>query len=249
MVDVRDKLSRAPIREALIDLRTRFDEKPCRSEFESVFEQIKSEYPKCDDIHSDRVEIKFGDSKSPLRSFEHSFCGLRCRSKDGRFVVQLKDSGITVSRLAPYHTWSELRSETLRLWKIYLDVTRPKSVTRVAVRYINRIMLSLNEGGIDLDDFFLLGIKVPDEVPQTFLSSLCQLKLVDEGSGAVANVNLTTQKIEEGALPVIFDIDVFLGGTHSSESDEIWKMLESLRELKNRIFFHSITQDTLELIS
>lgn len=247
MVDVQTKLDKAPIREALIDFRVRFEKNPTRSQFEDIYEQIKSEYPKVDDIHNDSIEIKIGDGKSPIQSFEHSFCGFRCQSADGKFVVQLKNNGFTVSRLAPYHTWDELRSEAFRLWMIFIRTTQPKSVTRVAVRYINRIMVSLEDDVVDLDDFFLFGVKAPDELPQTYLSSLCQLKLADSESGAVANVNLTTQKIEEGVLPVIFDIDVFLGGTHSPESEEQWKMLESLRELKNRIFFHSITQSTLEL--
>jgi uncharacterized protein (TIGR04255 family) len=62
---------------------------------------------------------------------------------------------------------------------------------------------------------------------------------------------ILTQTIEEVTaakkLPLIFDIDVFQAGLFDAKSDEIWTILEGLRNLKNDIFFKSLTDKAKDL--
>ena len=65
---------------------------------------------------------------------------------------------------------------------------------------------------------------------------------------ATAIITQAMEPVQEGArLPLIFDIDVFRLGSFAVATDEIWTMFESLRNLKNEIFFKSITPKAEEL--
>jgi len=50
-----------------------------------------------------------------------------------------------------------------------------------------------------------------------------------------------------GGRPIIFDLDVFQQRTFEPTSPEIWEQFAKLRELRNRVFFGSITERTKEM--
>lgn len=54
-------------------------------------------------------------------------------------VFQARLDGFTYSRLAPYDCWEDLCGEARRLWRQYREFAKPERVSRIAVRYINRL--------------------------------------------------------------------------------------------------------------
>lgn len=59
-------------------------------------------------------------------------------------------------------------------------------------------------------------------------------------------IAIITQAIDEAGLteqilPVILDIDVFVEREFDPSGDEIWGCLDDLREMKNDIFYKSLT--------
>jgi len=48
-------------------------------------------------------------------------------------------------------------------------------------------------------------------------------------------------------LPLIFDIDVFRVAAFEVKDEGVWQVFEKLRDLKNNIFFKSITPKAKEL--
>ena len=55
------------------------------------------------------------------------------------------------------------------------------------------------------------------------------------------------ESFKSGEIPLIFDIDVLKDTDYSKSADQIWSDLEILRNLKNDIFFKSITEKAKEL--
>lgn len=249
MVAIRKHLDNAPITEAVIDLRVRRDGSITESDYQALHDAIREEFPGSDTLYTRTFQFRIDKPDQPIDSIDHGIGGYRYTSSDKTYVVQFRNDGFSLSRLAPYETWDILKAKANRLWEIYRNGTKPSAITRVAVRYINTILLQFIEGKIDLEDYFLIVPTVPPELPQATVSSLSQLKLHDIESGASANFNISTMKIEENGLPILFDIDVFKGGEFQVDSHEYWDLLEKLRELKNKIFFHSITGKTLELFT
>ena len=47
--------------------------------------------------------------------------------------------------------------------------------------------------------------------------------------------------------PIILDIDVFRQSTTEINKDGVWELLGKMRDLKNKIFFESVTEQALRL--
>ncbi|MEK6749541.1 MAG: TIGR04255 family protein [Pseudomonadota bacterium] len=243
-------LSRAPIVEAVLDIRAR-GEAPW--EIDNLRRQIESrlpEYPSIFPQHLVRREIHFAplQSKVPLDQSVSDF-GFRCESADKQQIVQINQEGFLFSRLEPYISWQHLCKEGLRLWGVFSDITQPKVLHRIGLRFINRITLPFGENryedyinfstasvkGLELPVYEFMGqevFAVPGyDYAIKFITALQQ----------PGNANL------EG-YSLILDIDVIASKELEFDEVVLKKKLHEMRWLKNKIFFGSITDKTLNLI-
>src|SRR5436190_21056320 len=73
--------------------------------------------------------------------------GLLFYSEDEKAVVQFRLDGFTFNKLQPYSSWEEIFPETWRLWALYQSAIGNVQITRLAVRYINRLALPSGDFG------------------------------------------------------------------------------------------------------
>lgn len=238
-------LNNAPIKEALIDIRVKLPQDIELQVLGSLHSRIAKDYPKRDERI--KMEAKF-DGKTGDVTKTVSVDGYLHRSLDGLNVVQFRRDGFTFSRLQPYQRWENLSEEANRLWRIYQDHTNPETITRVALRYINHITIPFPIR--DLIDYFTSPPTVSEKLPQKLHSFLNRVVFPDPSSKAIA---IVTQSHEfQGsteAATIILDIDVFRDVTITVDNRKIWDIIASLRELKNKIFFESVTEKTLEFFN
>ena len=240
-------LNNAPIVEGLIDIRIkpRDDFKP--ETLATLRDLFKERYPIHKEAFQVQANFEIREGEDPPQSIVSQKLGYRLESADGRYVLQLQHGGFTLSRLKPYETWETLFEEVKRIWPIYSSVTKPEAITRVATRYINR--LELPGPRLDFDDYLAVPPTIPQSLPQIIGEFVTRILVFEEKSGASIVI---TQALEppnpaNNAVPVIIDIDVFKEVAFNIDSDEQWKLLDELRHLKNKAFFGSITDKTLEL--
>lgn len=237
-------LSKAPITEALIDIRVELPEATDFQALSAFPDAVRDAYPTSRDRRRGRVQLDFSQAGAPKVQAESEHPdGYLCTSADGTQVVQARLDGFTFSRLKPYQTWEQLRDTTRSLWGSYRQIARPSAVTRIAVRYINRLELPLPFE--DLREWVLTVPGLPPALPQELDGFFMKLNLpFQEPSGFV---NLM-QSLEPGeyktSVPLIFDIDVFLPHRCDPADDEMWERFEDLRTIKNCVFFNSITDKT-----
>src|SRR5438874_933662 len=124
---------KAPIIEALIDLRVELPVSATLQLLESVYDIIKRQYP----VKANRVNVRsvLSVGSEIGASTDQTVMGFAFTSEDGKQIFQARRDGFTFSRLRPYAGWPELRDEARRLWDIYRDTAKPDKITRVAVRY------------------------------------------------------------------------------------------------------------------
>ena len=117
-------------------------------------------------------------------------------------------------------------------------------VERLATRYINVIEVPIT--GLLFDDYLTAPPRVPESLPQGIQHFLQRLVVpfTEEIAGIIIQtVDVPTQT----HLPIILDIDVQMRKPNLfSDSPEIWTGFDTLREIKNNIFFSSVTERTLE---
>jgi uncharacterized protein (TIGR04255 family) len=192
-------------------------------------------------------DIKLNLPAPPQVSGESKQIGYKYVSQDGKQVVQARLNGFAFSRLKPYESWKEFRAEAMELWGHYSKIAQPERITRVGLRYINRIEIPLPLD--DFADYILTRPEIPKGVPQGISQFFMQLALpVPETQGMVV-INQTIEKVPEDAktLPLIFDIDAYKEGDIAVDSGGLDSLLSSLRELKNQVFFTSLTERAKEL--
>src|SRR5947209_2748019 len=142
----------APITEALVDLRVDFGPDMSLEKLRTFGAHIKASYPNEGTRDMLQSEISIVGAQ-PKTESKHTTLGYIFHSGDRRQAVQARIDGFTFSRFAPYQDWPQLIGEAKRLWKVFVDVLRPRMVTRIAVRYINQINLPLKDGTLKFEDY------------------------------------------------------------------------------------------------
>jgi len=240
-------LKNAPITEAIIDFRTKL---PPTFEIKKLLllkEILSDNFPKIQEHRfiKSGLQIKEGKPIAALAE-DHGIHGYFLRPEDEKKVVQFRIDGFTYSQLKPYSYWKEFVSEAKELWKLYVDKTQPESVTRIAVRYINHMDLPLPI--TDFSKFLKAPPNVRKELPGRISSFLSKVVLHNSEIAISANI---TQALEKSARPnyvtIILDIDAYKQGEFDSNNGDIWPIFEELHDIKNQIFFNSITEETARL--
>lgn len=244
---VYQTFTNAPISEAVLDIRVTLPGEPDFSVLEPFCDEISVEYPN----RRFRKEWKAGFSVSgegePVTSSQGGVIGYLLTSSDGSFVAQARVNGFSLSRLRPYQNWPSLRAEAERLWEVYQRIADPKSIERIAVRYINRLDLPLPLS--DFREYVLTAPEIAPGLPQALSQFLMQLVIPSPEHEATAVVTETIDAPtgDAAVLPFILDIDVSRVGGLSPRDELLWDRFERLRDFKNEIFFKTITEKTKEL--
>ena len=240
-------LPHAPITEALIDFRVSHREGLTFAELKSAIDSIDVGYYVKGPISVGSFGFTLAPDGQPSTTTESSQVGLRLHSNDEKYVAQFTIAGFTLSRLPPYETWENLLAETRRLWAVYVQCLSPKSIERVATRFINNLQLPL-EPGSSFQLYVNKLIDVPDEAPQAVEAFLQRFRLVDIESGSRVILTIALDGLKAGVpAPVILDVDAFIAANFKPMDGTIWSLLEKLRKLKNRSFFGTITEVAAEL--
>lgn len=230
------KLTRPPLREALLDIRLR-EELPA-----SVLS--KFEAPKGFPVRKEMKHGQFQLQAEPDKPFAakvltEEALGIRYEREDGSEVVQLRRNGMTYSILKDYPGWSVLRGEAQAVWQGFLAASGTVIIQRMAVRYINAISIPL---GADYDEHLTTAPRIPKSVPQ-LVTGFMQRVLVPFAEDTATAI--ITQTFEPPTIAVL-DIDIFALCSLDGASADIWLKLDRLRGIADRIFFSSLTEKVIE---
>jgi uncharacterized protein (TIGR04255 family) len=240
-------LPNAPITEALIDLQVESPHKIDAAASEVLTLKLLGSYELQGPIHFGQIAIE--GAKDLDVKVATQDVGYRFHSVDGQFVALLRHQGFTLSRLAPYTEWGHLKAEAERLWPMYLEVSKPVRVSRVACRYINNLNLPVTDGQ-DFGDFLTAAPDIPPTLPQKLLSFVQRVVI---GYPDLPGLGILTQLLDPntiaapGRVSVILDVDIQCHQIFDPARSDLWSCLERLHTLKNDAFFESITEATAEL--
>lgn len=240
-------LSKAPIAEAVVEVRVRMSRPVPPASFEVFRSRLKDRFPKSQNIHFVASHLRFDSDEQVKNDVSTTLLGVRLDAVDGKWVVQAKSDGFAVSCLAPYESWDSLIGTLRDLWPVYLEVFQPQAVLRLGARYINRVPLP-DKDTVDLDSVLTGGPKIPPGLPQSLTQFVTRIVLPMEAEGIVLTVlqslEPTPVDIAVDRGHVVLDIDAACERTLEPTSPEMWERLDALRDAKNMAFFSSLTEPT-----
>lgn len=240
------RLTHPPIHEALVDIRIASTTLVDAKALEALQKQFRSRYPKSEPRH--RMEAKFEarPGQAPnVQTRDVGFHGLFLKDETESRMAQFRTDGFTLNLLKNYTSAEDLFAEALDLWQAYVTVVQPAAVTRVALRYINRLLLPFRDGD-SFERFLTAPATMPSGVSQQVAEYLVRTTAyVPELEGTA----IVTQRLEhttEPSAPYLLDIDVFRESEFGVGVDDLRPFLLRLREAKNALFFSFITDEALE---
>lgn len=242
----------APIIEAVVDidcdLPTGVDHQALR---DVAGNALRDRYPRFRQQFIQQHVFKQEGDQAPEMQISQGPGAMQFLTEDEKQLVQFRPNGFSFNRLAPYTSLDDYFPEIEITWKTFLELAQPVVIRKIGIRMINRILLPMDGGKVELGRYLAMPPRLPDTgSPLIFLGFLDQQTALDPTTQNQANIVKTAEPSQGDKLPIILDIEVF----HPCEIPpanwpEIRNRLDSLRSLKNRIFRNTLAQQCLNLFS
>ena len=232
-----------PITEAVIAFH--FSDPLGTRERERFQIKVNRDYPRAEELRNVRLTV------GPQVSVEQLVSGHKLSSADGLSIVMLMPEQLSTCRLAPYANWDQLITSARANWDDLLTiVSRPRFKT-LSTRYFNRIDIPVKSRDkiVDQNQYFNLGIRYPEgdfrPIPATF-SMQVVIPSTDGRFQHVVNFGSAFPELIDHAS-FLLDIDTSTVGELPSRLDDVWSLVNELRDRKNYCFEAFITDDTRKL--
>lgn len=241
-------LSKAPIVEAVIDFRVKLSPDFKLAAFQGLRSQLVKDYPGFEEqqIVEQTLKQTLGSAAEVSTRFS-GVHGYRLTSTDGKNVVQLRRDGFTFSRLNPYTRWDEVFAEAWRLWSMYVEAAKPLELSRIAVRYINRMMFPWPFS--NPEEYLKAPPMTAEGWPREMSAFLSRVVMHEGETDISVNViqALEPQVPSQTGVALIFDIDAYYDVSLPATDVTIEDRFDKLREMKNRVFFNGLTTKAIDL--
>lgn len=242
------RLKNAPIIEAVVDIDC--DMPPAfslKAVEAKARELLKEYYPKFRVQLLEQHHIGQKGDEPPKHSTWRGIQALQFLHDDEKQLVQFRSGGFSFNRLNPYTSLDDYLPEIGKMWGLFVQLTSPIQIRVVRLRYINRILLPLTQGQVQLEDYVKMSPEPADD--KLFLRSfLMQYTAMEDGTGHEVNVVVTSQPPENERAPIIFD-NCVASAVKAEPEDWAWLLarIQILRGLKNRVFRNTLTERCLSL--
>lgn len=163
---------------------------------------------------------------------------------DQKERVEILEDTLTYVSELPYDGWDNFVARVENVLTILSDVLGNVEITRTSIRFVNRFQLEefgtpdeyfttvISKNGEPLYPLSQYGFRLQYEVPRTNIYAI---------------VNQLVEKDIPNNYTYFLDIDVLDKQSLYFEKETILSNLSNLREVKNKIFFDSITDKTKAL--
>jgi uncharacterized protein (TIGR04255 family) len=229
---------RPPITEAIIELRFKrpFD----HSTVEKAVRRVREEYVFEDPENGVNFTV---DTGAMTTSFETAWTGAKLSTLDRADILILRTNAFVCSRLAPYGGWETFRPRAAHAWDVWKRAAGPTELARIGVRYINRIDVPMAGADlIDVDDYLRLSPRSPEALGEPMTAYTMQIVRplgIDECHLILTSGSVPSPLV--GYASFALDLDIFRETKLPMRDDELWTLIDKIREHKNRVFESCIT--------
>lgn len=238
--------AKAPITEATIELRAILSDDVTMANLETLQQSLNELYPEVQKVFIGNLFFHPGDSLQP--ETQQQQIGFRLISADKRKIIHIRMDSFSFTLLPPYDRWEPFCEEARSLWNTYRAAMKVASVTRIAVRYINRLDIPLPS--VELKNYLRTVPELSSDLPQVIMQYFMQLVIPKEEIQAVAVINQAlVPPPNPDTTSVLLDIDLYRETDVPTEEDQIWNLFEELRDGKNQLFKACLTPEAERLIS
>ena len=222
--------SAPPIIEAIIQLH--FEDAYTGSKARKLVERLTRRY----DNHSSSVMVNAKvDFEKRTAEFDEAPQD-RFTSADETDTLVIDDSAFTWARLAPYEGWEPFLARVSADLNIAHEITGPRKLDRIGVRYVNRLDVPQADDIIRYEDYLAINIEIPKQY--TVIENYAwrfEREFPDSDVRAVVQSAVVEAQVP-GCGSFMLDIDVVARRNLPLRTADIFGKLAVMRGVKNEIF-------------
>jgi uncharacterized protein (TIGR04255 family) len=239
---------RAPITEAVIEIRV---QDPIDRELvDRAQKRALSEFPLSEELANVGFTVEFPTQVARAK-IQHDWAGYKLSNIDRTDFLSLGPNIFNVSRLPPYPGWEAFRLGARQQWDQWKRIVGYQKIVRIGVRYINRIDVPpTGRMSLDVEDYLTFHLTLPkiDLPPMSNFTVHARMPLGSDDCDVALNSGATPSPLI-GHASFILDLDLSREKEVPQRDDDLWALIERMREHKNRIFEACITDKARELFS
>jgi uncharacterized protein (TIGR04255 family) len=212
----------------------------------SLIKKFNANYPDHQNVSTLDVALDVKDQKKPKADISQKI-GHRLSTADMTQLLILWPTSFTFSQLAPYPGWEHFIERFVRDWRMLKRVVGYQQISRVGVRYINRVDIPATEPIIEHEKFLNVYPKLPDllnPLDAYGLQAVIQLPSIN------CVLKLNSARVPSPILDYasfVLDLDISNSVNPPQNDDDILELLNKIRLQKNSIFEACISNPSREL--
>jgi uncharacterized protein (TIGR04255 family) len=240
---------RPPITEAVIALT--FAETIESRDLDKADSNFGRLYPHHQDNRNLNVQVMMPTAPElgPDTTIHKDEMGHRRSSDDQTQIVILWPTSLIFSQLAPYPGWADFFARFVRDWTLWKKVIGYRKISRVGVRYINRIDIPITGDLTHYEEFLNLYPEIPNELGPVFAYGIqTQLACPEiDGRITINSASIPSPLLAHSSF--IFDQDIYKEINVPQSDDDLYKLLNEIHVKKNAVFEACITDRARELFN
>ncbi|MGH7773698.1 MAG: TIGR04255 family protein [Candidatus Binatia bacterium] len=200
------------------------------------YERVKAEYT---DIEvSRKVGVQAGGQELAMATEEVTVFHNRSANR----LVQIGLGMLAINQLRPYSDYATFRREIETRLADYRDIALPKRLTRLGLRYINRLPVP---EGKNLEAVLHVGFRVPQSLPGKPDPYLLRLEFAYQaGRDRLFLITAKAPRHQDGS-EIVLDLDYVLVKPDQIEEKELMGWVDTAHETIEEVFHACVTKTSL----
>ena len=245
-VAVRRRYRHPPIEEATCEIRFVPSDAWDPTMPGLVYGELRSEYPAkpvTQGLIEAGIKVTPDGPDGPSVLVRQDLHRVQFRSEDGRRIAAVGPDVLSVHLLRPYTSWEAFREQIRAAIGVYVKVAAPIGISRIGVRYINRIEVQAST--VDLPIYFTSPPDPPSTMPQRIRSFITRVEAIyDDSEDTRVITTFASSDTTEDRADFILDIDVVTERSFkTTDLREVMAAVEDLRDRERTAFEALITDE------
>jgi uncharacterized protein (TIGR04255 family) len=141
------------------------------------YEKVKDSYtgePRQQNLIATEIQPGHEPTNSEIK-VRQEMIKLLIPSSDNQRLVGVGPDVLSVHVLRPYKGWDEFSQRIDQVFEDYTEVAKPIGINRIALRYINRIVIPSTQP-IELIEYFTIATHIPEGLPSRISGFLTRIE-------------------------------------------------------------------------
>ncbi|MBN2384613.1 TIGR04255 family protein [bacterium] len=190
------------------------------------------------------ASFQSGPGRPPNVAVREGVSRIHLVNDKGTLLLTLGTDVMSVNTLKPYDDWEHFKPRIQSALDAYSQVAQPIGISRVGVRYINKIVLPCMT--IEVEKYFKYGPPPITELDNKIAGFLSRVEYIYDDA---VKLIITQASVEEQNMQpaLVLDLDVIWEEKKHKNRGEIMETVDDLHEREGKAFEAMITDAAREL--